>query len=79
MRAAPAKKRIWSIIGGTSSEYVIARGLPVFSISVSIKSSIRASIASAMSLIAFWRCDGVEFFQSSNASAAAAIASSMSA
>jgi hypothetical protein len=77
-RAAPAIKRIWSIIGGTSSEYVMARGLPVFSISVSISSSIWASIASAMSLIAFWRTDGVEFFHDSKACAAACIASSTS-
>jgi hypothetical protein len=53
IRAAPAKKRIWSIIGGTSSLKVIARGLPVFSISASINSVMFFSMTSAMSLIAF--------------------------
>ena len=30
MRAAPAKNRIWSTIGGISSDKVRAIGLPVF-------------------------------------------------
>ena len=47
-RAAPAKKRIWSTIGGISSLAVSARGLPVFSASSSTSSSACASIASAI-------------------------------
>ena len=47
-RAAPAKNRIWSTIGGISSDIVSPRGLPVFSDSASTISSARSSIASAM-------------------------------
>ena len=51
----------------------------MFSISVSINSFMLASMTSAMSLIAFWRTEGVLFFHESNASAAAFIAESTSA
>ena len=52
-RAAPAKKRIWSIIGGISSECVTASGLPVFWDSSSTSSSAWASSASAILSSAF--------------------------
>jgi hypothetical protein len=48
MRAAPAKNRIWSIIGGTSSDAVSPSGLPVLRDSAATNSSARASIASAI-------------------------------
>ncbi len=44
MRAAPAKKRIWSIAGGTSSSRVSWNGLPVFSLSSRTSSSARSSM-----------------------------------
>ena len=47
-RAAPAKKRIWSIAGGSSSEAVRPRGLPVFRDSTATSSPARASKASAI-------------------------------
>ena len=78
-RAAAAKKRIWSIIGGISSDAVRAIGLPVFSTSAAISSSARASMASAMRNRASERCDGVVSRQPGKASAAAAIAASTSA
>ena len=37
-RAAPAKNRIWSTIGGISSDRVSATGLPVFSLSTATSS-----------------------------------------
>ena len=43
IRAAPAKKRIWSTIGGISSVRVSPIGLPVFSHSAAISSSARSS------------------------------------
>ena len=43
IRAAPAKKRIWSTIGGISSDRVSPSGLPVFSDSAAISSSARSS------------------------------------
>ncbi len=46
-RAAPAKNRSWSSIGGISSLRVSASGLPVFSHSTAMISSARASTASA--------------------------------
>ena len=58
-RAAPAKKRIWSIIGGISSAIVTAIGLPVFCDSSATSSSACASSASAISSSASWRSDGV--------------------
>ena len=58
IRAAPAKKRIWSTIGGISSARVSPIGLPVFSDSAAISSSARASNASAIFSRAFWRSAG---------------------
>ena len=78
-RAAVAKKRSWSTIGGISSERVSSIGLPVFSTSSAISSSPRASTASAMRNRASDRSDGVESRQPSKASAAACIAASTSA
>ena len=46
-RAAPAKKRIWSTIGGISSDIVSPIGLPVFSLSMATSSSAFSSITSA--------------------------------
>ena len=77
-RAAVAKKRSWSTIGGISSERVSATGLPVFSTSRAISSSARASTASAMRNSASERSDGVVSRHVSNASAAARIAASTS-
>ena len=59
LRAAPAKKRIWSTIGGISSSMVSWKGLPVFSHSARTRSSARASRASAMRMRARLRSDGV--------------------
>ena len=47
-RAAPAKNRIWSTIGGISSLAVNATGLPVFSASTATSRSPAASTASAI-------------------------------
>ena len=77
-RAAPAKKRIWSNIGGISSEVVTASGFPVFSLSRATSSSARDSIASAIFNKAFCRSLGVESRKSSNAFAAAFMALSTS-
>jgi hypothetical protein len=46
-RAAPAKNRIWSTIGGISSDRVREIGLPVFSLSTPTSSSALASMTSA--------------------------------
>ncbi len=70
-RAAPAKKRIWSIIGGISSDMVRAIGLPVFCDSSATSSSACSSNASAMSSSAFWRVEGVVSRHDSKAAAAA--------
>ena len=58
-RAAPAKNRIWSTIGGISSLAVSAKGLPVFCASSLTSSSARASMASAILSSACWRSLGV--------------------
>ena len=79
MRAAPAKKRIWSTMGGISSDLVRPVGLPVFSTSAAISSSARSSKASAILRRAFWRSAGVWSRQPGKAAAAAAIAASTSA
>ena len=79
LRAAAAKKRIWSTIGGISSEAVRATGLPVFSTSTAISSSARDSMASAMRNRARERWDGVVSRHPGKASAAAVIAASTSA
>ena len=77
-RAAPAKKRIWSIIGGISSEAVTPIGFPVFSLSRATNSSAWASKASAIVRSAFCRSDGVELLQISKAASAATYARSTS-
>ena len=77
-RAAPAKNRIWSTIGGISSDRVSAIGLPVFWLSISTSSSAWLSSTSAIASMAFCRSDGVVSRQPSKASAAAAYARSTS-
>ena len=77
-RAAPAKNRIWSTIGGISSDSVTASGLPVFMLSVATSSSARASMASAMRNSARLRSDGVASRQPGKAAAALATAASTS-
>ncbi|CAB4851942.1 unannotated protein [freshwater metagenome] len=47
-RAAPAKNRIWSIIGGISSDAVTAIGFPVFWLSSATSSSACDSSVSAI-------------------------------
>ena len=59
MRAAPAKKRIWSTAGGISSAAISALGLPVLRHSASMKRSASFSSASAMRNSARLRSDGV--------------------
>ena len=71
MRAAPAKNRIWSSIGGISSAIVTWLGLPVLRPSAATRLLVCRSTSSAKSSSAFWRCDGVVRFQSVNAAAAA--------
>ena len=66
-RAAPAKNRIWSTIGGISSLRVSSIGLPQFSASSAISSSACASTASAMRINASDRSDGVVSPHSSKA------------
>ena len=78
-RAAPAKKRIWSTIGGISSDMVRANGLPVFSHSAATSSSARASMASAMRMRARLRSEGVVRFHPAKAVAALRSARSTSA
>ena len=68
-RAAVAKKRIWSTIGGISSLRVRWIGLPVFSTSSAISSSARASTASAKRNSASDRSLGVLSRHVSNAAA----------
>ncbi len=77
-RAAPAKKRIWSTIGGISSDRVTANGLPVFSHSTRTRSSARPSRASAIRNRARLRSDGVASRQPGKAACAAAMAASTS-
>ena len=79
MRAAPAKKRIWSHIGGISSSSVSCFGLPVFCDSTSTSSSARSSNASAIRSSARWRSLGVVSRQLSNARAESWKAASTSA
>ena len=69
-RAAPAKNRSWSTIGGISSLMVSAMGLPVFRPSTSANSWERASTASASLSRARLRSAGVVSFQVVKASAA---------
>ena len=70
-RAAPAKKRIWSIAGGISSVRVSSIGLPVFWHSAAMISSARSSIASANFSSMRCRSDGVVSRQLSKAVRAA--------
>ena len=77
-RAAPAKKRSWSTIGGTSSSSVVLRGLPASSDSRSAISSPRSSNASASFSSIAWRSPGVVFSQSVAALRAALTALSTS-
>jgi hypothetical protein len=78
-RAAPAKNRIWSSIGGISSDRVSGTSLPVLRLSALTSSSARASIASAMRSSASWRWAGVVDRQLSKALAALSYARSTSA
>ena len=77
-RAAPAKNRIWSTIGGISSAMVTWLGLPVLRPSAATRTSAALCTSSAKSSSAFCRADGVVRFQSLNAAAAAAYALSTS-
>src|SRR5215468_12329434 len=79
MRAAPAKNRIWSIIGGISSDRVSATGLPVFSVSAATSCSAFSSRVSAIRSSARLRSAGVVSRHFSNASLAAANAAVTSA
>ena len=78
IRAAPAKNRIWSTIGGISSDRVSAIGLPVFWLSALTNSSARRSSASAIRSRARLRSAGVLSRQPGKASAADANAASTS-
>jgi hypothetical protein len=78
-RAAPAKKRSWSTLGGTSSVVASATGLPVLRVSAAMKSGARRSTASANRSSASERSAGVLSRQVSKATAAAVSASSTSA
>ena len=78
IRAAPAKKRIWSTPGGISSLIVSASGLPVFSDSIRASSSPRSSISSAIRSSARLRSDGVASRHSAKAFVAASTAASTS-
>ena len=79
IRAAPAKNRIWSTIGGISSEAVSPSGLPVFCDSALTNTSALASSASAIRSRARLRSAGVESRQPGKASAAERKAASTSA
>ena len=78
LRAAPAKNRIWSIIGGSSSDAVSPIGLPVLRDSAAMNSSARASSASAIFRRASCRSPGVESRHTSKPACAAVQARSMS-
>src|SRR5262245_725605 len=78
VRAAPAKKRSWSIMGGISSSNVTWRGLPASLVSQSVISSARSWNASASFRSSSWRWDGVVYCQVSNAPRAAFTARSTS-
>jgi hypothetical protein len=67
VRAAPAKKRIWSTIGGISSDAVRPSGLPVLRLSRATSSSACSSMASASRSSASCRSAGVVSRQVSNA------------
>ncbi|UMG94434.1 hypothetical protein MF408_10875 [Nocardioides sp. TF02-7] len=71
-RAAPAKKRKWSELGGSSSSMVSPNGLPVSRTSTRPISSARTSIASAIRSSAVARSLGVASAHPSKAASAAA-------
>ncbi|MCY1555354.1 hypothetical protein D9M68_920100 [compost metagenome] len=77
-RAAPAKKRSSSTLGGSSSSRVRPIGLPVLRHSASTNSSLRSSSACAIRSSASWRSLGVVSPQVSKAVAAARMARSTS-
>ena len=70
-RAAPAKKRIWSTIGGISSDIARGTGFPVFSDSMATSSSAFSSITSASLSRARCRSLGVDHRHFSKARPAA--------
>lgn len=72
MRAAPAKKRIWSAPTVTSSEAIRCLGWPVLRLWAATSSSLCASMASASFSMARWRSPGIIFPQVRVASFAAA-------
>jgi hypothetical protein len=78
MRAAPAKKRIWSTIGGISSDMVRPMGFPVLRDSACTSSSALASKPSAIRSSARLRSEGVRARQPGKAPAAAWTARSTS-
>src|SRR4051812_16175766 len=78
VRAAPAKKRSWSTIGGISSSNIAWRGLPASLVSQSVISSARSWKASASFRSNSWRWAGVVYCQVSNAVRAAFTARSTS-
>ncbi len=69
--AAPAKNRIWSTIGGISSDMVSGIGFPVFSDSIATSSSAFSSMTSASFNRARCRSLGVDHRHFSNALPAA--------
>src|SRR5262245_23555711 len=77
-RAAPAKNRIWSTMGGISSDRVKETGFPVFSLSMATSSSAFSSMTSASLRRALCRSDGVDQRHVWNASPAALQARSTS-
>ena len=77
-RAAPAKNRIWSTIGGISSDRVSPTGLPVFSASTATSRSPAASTASAIFSRYSIRSPGVVRRHDTKARSAAAHAASTS-
>ena len=78
VRAAPAKKRSWSTIGGISSSNIACRGLPASLVSQSVISSARSWNASASFSSSCWRSLGVVYCQVSKALRAAFTARSTS-
>src|ERR1051325_1755985 len=79
VRAAPAKNRKQSTVGGISSDFIAPSGLPTFSDSICASSSPAASMASASLSIISLRIRGVVSDQpSSNALRAAETARSTS-
>ena len=65
-RAAPAKKRRWSVITGISSRITEANGFPTFSDSIRPISSAFSSMTSASFSSIAWRSPGVLSNQTSS-------------